>query len=914
MRGRRLLQQYAVDQWAKIMNSRLQWVRQNQKSIRAEKYRGLLDAVQAGDTNNPGRKLILPPTIYGSPRFYSEAFQNAMAIVRHLGKPDFFITFTTNPKWPEIQAELHEGEKTQDRPDLCARVFKMKYDALLKDLLKQHVMGKVQAHTATIEWQKRGLTHAHILLIMQPDDKPKSPEKIDTVVSAELPDSLSNPQLHKVITANNIHGPCGSVNMHSPCMNGTGMERKCSKNFPKDYIDATTVTDDSYPKYKRRSPTQGGHTHTLQIHGEEYTVDNSFVVPYNPYLSLRYSAHINVEVVHSIQAVKYLYKYITKGQDRVMLQLTDWTTVHDEIETYLNARYISASEAFWRIYNFPLHQKYPPVEKLPCHLPGEQVVLFEPNAAANTVQNGPPITKLTAFFTTNATDKEAKNITYPDFPRYFTWNASKKAWQRRKRGTSLDQHHQFVADTIGRIPTIALTPHQSELYYLRMLLHHKPGPCSYEDIRTIDDTLCPTFQDTCNKLGLISDDNEINLAMTEASSIKFGNQLRYFFTTLLMYCRPADPPAFWAKWQVELSQDFLHRDKLQIPNDAILNEVLLYLQRILDQDNLDLNRDFNLPSPDLSLLQTATTPRVIQEETDFDTTSLTESLPMQISSLNNDQQVVYQAILESVNNNSGKMFCLNASGGTGKTYVLNILLNTVRANKDIALATALSECKAMIPGLTVYRIDQARKHAKDIGGGQPVSVGPIEKSRLDDVKVDHFLDFDSQPEFLQDVAYGTKTIKLSHGEKLEIPNVVRSVISSRIIDLYLGYCEETGFSSLKRSSLFSIIQVCAASQKKSLAGLDNVVSEGTDAFETLHETINTLGECGHSSSWIEDKKRRLDKAKLYLKSDYKMNVHTSSRCGDHCIPFALGGQSQCDHVHDLCCDQCEDMKSVLEEI
>ncbi|XP_064648740.1 uncharacterized protein LOC135500954 [Lineus longissimus] len=379
-----------------------------------------------------------------------------------------------------------------------------------------------------------------------------------------------------------------------------------------------------------------------------------------------------------------------------MLQLTDGTTVHDEIETYLNARYISASEAFWRIYNFPLHQKYPPVEKLPCHLPGEQVVLFEPDAAANTVQNGQPITKLTAFFTTNATDKEAKNITYPDFPRYFTWNASKKAWQRRKHGTSLDQNYQFVADTIGRIPTIALTPHQSELYYLRMLLHHKPGPCSYEDIRTIDDTLCPTFRDTCNKLGLISDDNEINLAMTEASSIKFGNQLRYFFTTLLMYCRPADPPAFWEKWQVELSQDFLHRDKLQIPNDAILNEVLLYLQRTLDQDNLDLNRDFNLPSPDLSLLQTATTPRVIQEETDFDTTSLTESLPMQISSLNNDQQVVYQAILESVNNNSGKMFYLNASGGTGKTYVLNILLNTVRANKDIALATALSGIAATL--------------------------------------------------------------------------------------------------------------------------------------------------------------------------------------------------------------------------
>jgi hypothetical protein len=98
MKGRRLMQQFAVDQWAKIEQSRLQWVTKNQRTIRAEKYQGLFDAVRQGDTVNPGRKIILPPTIYGSPQFYSEAFQNAMAIVRQLGKPDYFITFTTNPK------------------------------------------------------------------------------------------------------------------------------------------------------------------------------------------------------------------------------------------------------------------------------------------------------------------------------------------------------------------------------------------------------------------------------------------------------------------------------------------------------------------------------------------------------------------------------------------------------------------------------------------------------------------------------------------------------------------------------------------------------------------------------------------------------------------------------------------------
>ncbi|XP_064648686.1 uncharacterized protein LOC135500898 [Lineus longissimus] len=77
---------------------------------------------------------------------------------------------------------------------------------------------------------------------------------------------------------------------------------------------------------------------------------------------------------------------------------------------------------------------------------------------------------------------------------------------------------------------------------------------------------------------------------------------------------------------------------------------------------------------------------------------------------------------------------------------------------------------------------------------------------MDEAKVDHFLDFISRPEFLQDVAYGTRTMKLSHGEKLEIPNVVRTTIVSRLIQMYLAYCEEIGFQPLKRSSLFSIIQ------------------------------------------------------------------------------------------------------------
>ena len=80
---------------------------------------------------------------------------------------------------------------------------------------------------------------------------------------------------------------------------------KCSKSFPKPFVKQTIIDPDgTYVTYKRRSPEDGGRT--IQQGGR--TVDNSSVVPYNAYLSLRYNCHINVEVCASIKATKYLYK------------------------------------------------------------------------------------------------------------------------------------------------------------------------------------------------------------------------------------------------------------------------------------------------------------------------------------------------------------------------------------------------------------------------------------------------------------------------------------------------------------------------------------------------------------------------------------------------------------------------------
>jgi hypothetical protein len=88
-----------------------------------------------------GKRMILPSTYAGSPRALQQNYLDAMAIVRRNGKPDFFITMTANPGWPEVTEALRPGEHAHDRPDLVARVFYLKWRQLLRELLEEHILG-----------------------------------------------------------------------------------------------------------------------------------------------------------------------------------------------------------------------------------------------------------------------------------------------------------------------------------------------------------------------------------------------------------------------------------------------------------------------------------------------------------------------------------------------------------------------------------------------------------------------------------------------------------------------------------------------------------------------------------------------------------------------------------------------------
>ena len=113
--------------------------------------------------------------------------------------------------------------------------------------------------------------------------------------------------------------------------------------------------------------------------------------------------------------------------------------------------------------------------------------------------------------------------------------------------------------------------------------------------------------------------------------------------------------------------------------------------------------------------------------------------------------------------------------------------------------------------LARWRIKQARKHVKEKGPGIPQEKTVQHRIRLPMAKVDHFIDFVNRPYFYQDVAYGTRVIKLETGEKLAMLNVVRTVTRTTMINQYLQYCDEETFSPLSTRTLYKILEVRGAS-------------------------------------------------------------------------------------------------------
>jgi hypothetical protein len=353
----------------------------------------------------------------------------------------------------------------------------------------------------TVEFQKRGLPHAHILVWQDKEERGEvSPALIDSFVCAEIPDPVKDPLGYALVAEFMMHGPCGEDHPKCPCMK----DGVCSKKFPKTFQDETSIDEFGFPVYRRPNNDRF-------IMKKKARLDNRHVVPYNMTLLKKYQAHLNVEWCNKTHVIKYLYKYVTKGPDYAKTLFErirnsgDPEDGVDEIQEYRECRYICAYGSFWRGYGYDIHSKQPSVERLAVHLLDKQVVRFRaktnlPALVDNTLLQK---TTLTEWFVANARYRSARTLTYCDFPTKWSWVAEQKKWVKRKGKLK-----------IGRIYYVH--PSLGELYYLRMLLMLVKGARSYADVRTYNGVVHESFKDACAARGLLGDDSEWYCAFDDA--------------------------------------------------------------------------------------------------------------------------------------------------------------------------------------------------------------------------------------------------------------------------------------------------------------------------------------------------------------------------------------------------------------
>ncbi|XP_052625895.1 uncharacterized protein LOC111907790 [Lactuca sativa] len=282
--------------------------------------------------------------------------------------------------------------------------------------------------------------------------------------------------------------------------------------------------------------------------------------------------------------------------------------------------------------------------RLPFHLLDQQQVIYAADDDIDDVLEQPSVaaSMFTSWMECNKINKDARKLTYVEFPTKFVWKPNDRLWKPRNFGRS-----------IGRIHSVS--PKLGEIYFLRILLNKVKGPKSFEEIRTVNGEEFPTFRDACYALGLLDDDKEYVEAIKEASHSGTSFYMRFLFATMLM-------------------SNSLGRPDLTLNEDQLKNLTLFEIEQILLRNNTSLKNYNKMPYPDSDIVSSSTN-RLIMEELDYDIPILKK-----------------------------ECFFVYGYGGTGKTFLWKTISAAIRCKGDIVLNVASSGIASLLlpGGRTVY--------------------------------------------------------------------------------------------------------------------------------------------------------------------------------------------------------------------
>ncbi len=350
---------------------------------------------------------------------------------------------------------------------------------------------------------------------------------------------------------------------------------------------------------------------------------------------------------------------------------------NDELKQFSEGRITSAAEAMWYVLGYPMHKQHPTVQKLSCTLQYNPQVQIDPDMAPEDIQASvqdqmeTSVSHLKSWFILNASDAFARTLTYVEIPMHYVWHMSGR-WKRRVK-------LQGGITALGRIYPV--DPSSSETWALRLLLHQARGCLCEREIRTVRGEEQLTFVAAAMAAGILEDDREYHQCLSTSSQFIGPPALRSLFLIILTRCQPREPMEMLDTFFEELVEDWLGSAQQK------LHKLLEYINANVET-SLDV---LGLIYPDqVSSLQNA-----------YLESYVSNPAPNHHGALNAAQQIAHDAILgdmETSADGAGRVFTLMAAAGTGKTFLINSILQSARQRNLRVVPCATSALAASLLG------------------------------------------------------------------------------------------------------------------------------------------------------------------------------------------------------------------------
>jgi hypothetical protein len=301
-------------------------------------------------------------------------------------------------------------------------------------------------------------------------------------------------------------------------------------------------------------------------------------------------------------------------------------------------------------------------------------------------------TTLTGFMKLNQTNavgangRRARDLKYERIVEYFCWDKSKKAWLARKT----------KADAVGQIYSVSYLA--GEKFYLRVLLLHRKNFRLFKELRTVDGVRADTYQIACDWLGLLVDNHLYNETLFESATSQTGYQLTEMFAMMCVHSPPTNTEQLFENHYEAFTDDCLRVDMsdrysrlLRMSERRVLG--LFRLESIMKEMEHDLKScGVAISRADQRALHG------LQEEKRGKENLLEVHLRLKehVKQLNKSQAEFFSEVKETILNKKGGLFYLDGPGGTGKTFLLNTIIDFTTTKKVATVVSASSGVVALL--------------------------------------------------------------------------------------------------------------------------------------------------------------------------------------------------------------------------